>query len=79
MDSLVDLLVLLWNYGRRQTEGFHRELHLADATEEVCDEDAAGVPLEQVGTVARSGHTLALWAHLKLRHTQKNKKKNSSL
>lgn len=53
-------------YGCGQVQHLPRDLHFAHAAEEVGDQDAAGVSQEQVGTVARRGHTLALWTHLKL-------------
>lgn len=52
--------------GCGQVHHLPRELHLAYASEEVCDQDAAGVSQEQVGAVTRSGHTLARWTHFKL-------------
>ena len=53
-------------HGARQVDGFHGDLHFADASEEVCDEDTSWVPQEKVSTVAGSGHTLTLGAHLEL-------------
>lgn len=53
-------------YGRGQVHHRPRDLHFAHAAEEIGDQDAAGVSQEQVGTVARSGHTLALGTHFKL-------------
>ena len=49
-----------------EVDRLHGDLHLANAAEEVCDEDAARVTQEQVGTVARRGHTLAFWTHFEL-------------
>lgn len=69
-------LLLLFHLlcGGRQGDGFHGELHFANATKEVGDEDAPRVPQEQVGTVARSGHTLTLRTHLELEKRTKCQK-----
>ena len=61
-------------HGPCQVDGFHGDLHFADASEEVCDKDTSWVPQEKVSAVAWSGHTLALGAHLEL---SLKKKRNS--
>lgn len=52
--------------GVGQVDGILGELNFANTTKEVCDEDAPRVPQEKVGTVAWSGHTLALGAYFEL-------------
>lgn len=66
-EGVFGLLVFHRGYGLGQVDGFHGDLHLADATEEIGDEDASRVALEQVGAAARSGHALALGAYFELR------------
>lgn len=60
------LLLLNLLDGVGQVDGFHGDLHFADATEEICDEDASWVPQKKVSTVARSGHTLTLGTYFEL-------------
>lgn len=64
-------LHILW--GCAQAHHLLRELHLTHTAEEISDQDAAWVSQEQISTVARSGHTLALWTHLKLGKSRKHK------
>lgn len=59
--------------GLSQVDGFHGDLNFADTTEEICDEDAPGVPQEKVSAVARSGHTLTLGTHFELGRQMKHK------
>lgn len=69
------ILLLLFRhllYGRGEVDRLHGDLHFANAAEEVCDEDAPRVTQEQVGTVARGGHTLAFWTHLELFENTRN-------
>lgn len=63
-------LPLYWRlYRGCQIDSVHGDLHFADTSKKVSDEDAPGIPLEEVSTVTRSGHTLSLRAHLKLKQT----------
>lgn len=60
--------------GLRQADSIHGELNFTDTAEEICDEDTSWVPQEKVSPVARSGHTLTLWANFELWTVNKHKK-----
>lgn len=63
-------LPLYWQrYKGCQIDSVLGDLHFADTSKKVSDEDAPGIPLEEVSAVTRSGHTLTLRAHLKLKPT----------